>query len=50
MNWANPKKIIVIRKENGKEKRMTVNYKKIVQGQDLSSNMILKPGDTIIVP
>ncbi len=48
-DWANQKRIIVIRKENGKEKRMTVNYKKITKG-DFSSNIILKAGDTIIVP
>jgi len=49
-DWANQSKIIIIRKENGKEKRFTVNYKKIVKGQDLSLNILLKPGDTIIVP
>ena len=49
-DWANQSKIIVIRKENGKEKRFTINYKKIVQGKDLDSNIILKAGDTIIVP
>jgi len=48
--WANQKKIMVIRKEAGKEKRITVNYKKIVEGEDASSNLILKPGDTVIVP
>jgi len=48
--WANQKKIIIIRKENGKEKRFTINYKKIVKGEDLDSNIILKSGDTIIVP
>lgn len=48
--WANPKKIIVIRKEDGKEKRIIVNFKKITQGEDLSANIILKAGDTIIVP
>ena len=48
--WANQSKIIVIRKDNGKEKRFTINYKKIVQGKDLNSNITLKSGDTIIVP
>lgn len=48
--WANQKKILIIRKENGKEKRMTVNYKKIVKGDDPGSNIVLKAGDTIIVP
>jgi len=49
-DWANQKKILIIRKENGEEKRITVNYKKIVKGDDKSSNIILKSGDTIIVP
>jgi polysaccharide export outer membrane protein len=48
--WANQKKILIIRKGNGKEKRITVNYKKIVKGDDPSSNIILKSGDTIIIP
>jgi len=49
-DWANQKKILIIRKEGGKEKRMTVNYKKIIKGEDPGSNIILKAGDTIIVP
>jgi polysaccharide biosynthesis/export protein len=48
--WANPKNIIILRKEGGNDKRMTVNYKKFIQGGDLSLNPVLKPGDTIIVP
>ena len=46
--WANQKKILIIRKEGGKETRLTVNYKKIVSGDE--PNVWLKPGDTIIVP
>jgi polysaccharide export outer membrane protein len=49
-DWANQKKILIIRKEGGKEKRITVNYKKIVKGEDPGSNVILKAGDTILVP
>jgi polysaccharide export outer membrane protein len=49
-DWANQKKILIIRKENGKEKRITVNYKKIIKGSDPSSNIVLKAGDTVIVP
>jgi polysaccharide export outer membrane protein len=49
-DWAKQKKILIIRKENGKEKRFTVDYKKAIKGDDPSSNIILKPGDTIIVP
>ncbi len=48
--WANQRKILLVRKEGGQEKRITINYKKIISGKDLSNNVILKPGDTIIVP
>ena len=48
--WAKQRKILVIRKENGKETRFTVDYKKAMKGDDPSSNVILKAGDTIIVP
>ena len=48
--WANQKKILIIRKENGKEKRIIVNYKKILKGDALDSNIVLKGGDTIVVP
>jgi polysaccharide biosynthesis/export protein len=48
--WANQKKILVIRREKGKETRIIINYKKIVSGEDMTGNIMLKPGDTIIVP
>ena len=46
--WANQKKVLVIRREDGREVRMTVNYRKMVDGKVPA--LILKPGDTIIVP
>lgn len=48
--WANQKKILIIRRENGKETRITVNYKKIMKGDNSGSNITLKSGDTVIVP
>jgi polysaccharide export outer membrane protein len=47
--WAKERKILVIRKEMGKETRITLNYKKAIKG-DPSSNLVLKSGDTVIVP
>jgi polysaccharide export outer membrane protein len=47
-DWANEKKILVIRKEGGQEKRITINYKRIVSGKD--PNFIVRSGDTVIVP
>ncbi len=48
--WADQKKVLIIRKEGEKDKRIVVNYKKIVSGEDMSYNIKLKPGDTVIVP
>lgn len=48
--WANQKKIVVVRKEDGREKRIKVNYKKIMDGGNPGSDVILKAGDTVIIP
>lgn len=48
--WANQKKILIIRKEGSRERRFIVNYKKLIEGDELESNITLKAGDTIIVP
>jgi polysaccharide export outer membrane protein len=48
--WADQKKITIIRKEVGTERRIVVNYKKIVDGSAANSNVVLKSGDTVIVP
>jgi polysaccharide export outer membrane protein len=48
--WASKKEIILLRNEDGKDKIIRVNYKKIVQGKDFFQNIHIKPGDTIIVP
>jgi protein involved in polysaccharide export with SLBB domain len=41
---------MIIRKEDGKEKRIIVNYKKIVKGEKGAQNIVLRAGDIIIVP
>jgi len=48
--FANTKGIYVLRNENGAQKRYPVNYKKLVKGETPEQNIILKPGDTIVVP
>ena len=45
--WANQKKILIITKEGGVEKRITANYKKIIEGEE--PDIVIKRGDTIIV-
>lgn len=48
--WANQKKIKVIRKIDNKDKIFIKNYKDIADGTDLSQNISIYPGDLIIVP
>jgi polysaccharide biosynthesis/export protein len=47
-DWANKKKILIIRKEKGAEKRLTVNYQKIIDGKE--PDIPIKRGDMVIVP
>ena len=47
--FANTKKIYVLRTENGKQQKFPVNYKNLLRG-DASSNILLQAGDTIVVP
>jgi len=45
--WADKSDITIIRKENGKEKRIRANYNRIVKGKD--PTVKLKAGDVIVV-
>jgi len=49
-DWANQKKITIMRKEGGKDSRIVVNYKKIIEGDDGEKDVILKSGDIVIIP
>lgn len=45
--WADQKKILIITKEKGVEKRITANYKKIIEGDE--PDIQINRGDTVIV-
>ena len=49
-DWADKKKITIIRKEGGKESRIRANYKKIIDGDEGAKDIILKSGDIVIIP
>lgn len=48
-DFANQRKIYILRKIGGRQQRIPVNYKKALKG-DAVSNLTLMPGDTIVVP
>ena len=48
--YANSKKIVIMRTENGKQISLMFNYKDVIAGKNLKQNVELKPGDTVVVP
>jgi polysaccharide export outer membrane protein len=48
--FANVKKIYLLRTENGQQVKLPFNYKEVVKGRHPEQNIMLKPGDTIVVP
>lgn len=48
-DYANKKKMYLLRTENGKEARIPVHYKEALKGNS-SFDLLLRPGDTIVVP
>jgi len=48
--YANSKKICLLREENGKQQKLLFNYKDVIAGKRTEQNIVLKTGDTIVVP
>jgi polysaccharide export outer membrane protein len=48
--FANTKGIYVLRTDNGKQQKIPVNYKALLKGASIDQNLVLRPGDTIVVP
>jgi len=48
--FANPKKIYVLRTRDGKQTKIPFNYKDVVSGKNPEQNIELEPGDTVVVP
>jgi polysaccharide export outer membrane protein len=48
--FANVKKIYMFRMVNGKQVNFPFNYKDVIHGKNTNENVVLKPGDTIVVP
>jgi polysaccharide export outer membrane protein len=50
LEFADRKKIIVMRTENGRPIAYPFNYKDVLSRKNLRQNIELKPGDTVVVP
>jgi polysaccharide export outer membrane protein len=48
--FANSKKIYLLRQEGGKQQKYPFNYKDVIDGKSSEQNIVLMAGDTIVVP
>jgi polysaccharide export outer membrane protein len=48
--YAKPKKIYVLRKQNGKEVRLPFDYSAVIKGEQQQQNVLVQPDDAIVVP
>ena len=48
--FAKRDRILVIREMTGQSQFIRVNYKKLEGGKDIQENILLRPGDTVVVP
>jgi polysaccharide export outer membrane protein len=49
-DFADKKHVLITRVENGVQRAFTFNYDDVVKRQDMRQNLILKAGDTVVVP
>jgi polysaccharide biosynthesis/export protein len=48
--YADSKKIVIIRNEAGRQVTFNFNYKEVVSQKNMAQNILLRPGDTVVVP
>jgi polysaccharide biosynthesis/export protein len=49
LEHANRDDIVIVRQENGRDLRFKFSYDDVIKGRKLEQNILLKPGDTVVV-
>lgn len=49
-DFAKKNDIVIMRTEGGKTQTLPFRYKDVIKGKNLQQNIVLRPGDTIVVP
>ena len=49
LEYADKSNILILRHENGRERRLRFNYKEVLEGKNLQQNIMLQPGDTVLI-
>src|SRR3954464_11797415 len=50
LEYADASAIVIIRSEAGKPEYLKFNYKDVIKQKNVRQNVLLKPGDTVVVP
>jgi polysaccharide export outer membrane protein len=50
LEWAKQKDIVILRTVDGRQVAYEFNYNDVKKGKNLQQNILLKPGDTVVVP
>ena len=48
--FADGDEILILRRVNGVQQSIPFNYDAVVEGKDLTQNIVLEPGDVVVVP
>jgi polysaccharide export outer membrane protein len=49
LEYADKENIIIVRQENGKERRIKFNYSDYLKGKNVQQNIVLQPDDIVLV-
>jgi polysaccharide export outer membrane protein len=49
LEFADKTDIVILRRENGKEKRFKFNFNEVVKGKNVQQNIVLQPNDTVLI-
>ncbi len=50
VTFADSKEISILRRENGSQTAIQFNYQEVEYGKNLTQNVLLRPGDVVVVP
>ena len=50
LDFAKENDIVIMRTEGGRTTNFRFQYKDVIKGRNLQQNILLKPGDTVVVP
>ena len=48
--FAAENSIVILRRDNGLQQALRFHYSAVARGKDLGQNILLRPGDTVVVP